>query len=330
MIYPKLTASVLSLFCLLSCGFTHASEQPEEIVITGRIPGPPLWQVRNGDNVLWIFGLLTPLPPRLELDTSRLEAVLDDADEVLDLPDFDFNESFGPVKLLRLYSQFRKVRVNADGKSLQQVLPEELYQRLLANKARYGPRSDKMLKMRPLLAAEYLEGAALKKVGLQEDADVITKQVKRAIRQHSVPVTEVVYSSDMSVSSMMDALAQVPFEAEVACLRSMLDSLENDLDLLKERAEAWAYGQMGQLYATSAYGGAKTSCFRAISTPASLQEVNRQTRQLWLTHAERALTANRNTFALLDIRAMLSEEGLLNALRERGYEVTEPDQVTSL
>lgn len=319
-----LTALVLGL-CQLPCGgFAQAAGAPEEIIITGKVSGPPLWQVRHGDNVLWVFGLLSPLPPGLELDTTRLDSVLADADEVLGRPDFDFNESFGPVKLLRLYSQFRKIRVNDDGKTLEQVLPADLYQRLLAVKAIYGPRSDKLLKMRPLMAAELLEGAALASVGLEEDADGITRQLRRVMRRHDVPYTEVVYTTDMTVGSMMNALDEVPFDAEVACLQSMLHSLESDLDLLKDKAEAWAYGQVGELYATSARGTAKTSCFQALTTPPALQQVFRHASELWITHAERALNANKNTFAVLDINLLLPADGLIHTLRERGYEVIEP------
>ena len=64
--------SVLSLPCAALAQDVAAAE---EIVITGKVSGPPLWQVRNGDKVLWIFGLLSPLPPQLELDTTRIDAL---------------------------------------------------------------------------------------------------------------------------------------------------------------------------------------------------------------------------------------------------------------
>lgn len=325
MLYNLVTSSLLLAFYLfpLDCR-AQAIEAPEEIIITGKVSGPPLWQVRNGDNTLWLFGVMSPLPPGLELDTARLDSVLAETDEVLGLPDFDFNESFGPIKLMRLYGQFRKMRVNEDGKTLEQVLPSDLYQRLLAAKTAHGPRSDKLLKMRPLMAAEMLEGAALKSVGLDEDTDDITKQLRSVMRKHDVKYTEVVYTTDMSVSSMMAAMSEVPFDSEVSCLSSMLDSLEGDLDLLKDKAEAWAYGQVGELYATSARSAAKSSCFQAMTTPPELQNVMKQAGALWLTHVERALGENRNTFAMLDMQRLLATDGVLETLRERGYEVIEP------
>jgi hypothetical protein len=178
--------------------------------------------------------------------------------------------------------------------------------------------------MRPLMAAELLEGAALASVGLEEDTDGITRQLRRVIRRHDVPYTDVVYTTDMTVSSMMNAMNEVPFDAEVACLRSMLESLETDLDLLKDKAEAWAYGQVNELYATSARGTAKTSCFEALTTPPELQQVFRQAGALWITEAERALNANRNTFAMLDINRLIDADGVLRTLQERGYEIIEP------
>lgn len=316
--------SALALAFVSLAAAAQENVRPEEIVITGKVQGPPLWQVRHGDHVLWIFGLLSPVPPGLELDTTRIDRVLVDTDEVLGQPDLDFEESFGPVKLLRLYAQFRKMRVNDDGKTLQQVLPADVYQRLLAASETYGPRGNKLMKMRPLMAAELLEREALDSVGLKEDTGGITKQLRRLIRRHDVPFTDVAYVTDISVSSMMDAMDDVPLEDEIACLRSLLTSLDDDLNRLKDRAEAWAYGQLGELYAANAYGGAKASCFQALTTSPALQALSSRTSALWLDHAERALGANRNTFALLDIHLLLDAHGVLETLRTRGYEVIEP------
>ena len=38
----------------------------EEVVVTGKRPGPPLWSVSSGDNVLWVFGTLAPVPKKME------------------------------------------------------------------------------------------------------------------------------------------------------------------------------------------------------------------------------------------------------------------------
>jgi hypothetical protein len=44
----------------------------------------------------------------------------------------------------------------------------------------------------------------------------------------------------------------------------------------------------------------------------------------WLDAAQTALTRNRTTFAVLSIRNVLSADGYLAKLREKGYTVEEP------
>jgi uncharacterized protein YbaP (TraB family) len=323
MMHTIQTAAMLLLLCLMPGRLVSAADLPEEIVIRGKVSGPPLWQVRHGENTLWIFGLLSPLPPDLELDTTRIESVLATADEALNEPDFDSTDSLGPIKMFRLYRQFRQTMANDNGATLQQVLPAELYQQLLTVKASHGPRSDKLLKVRPLMAAELLEGAAFKSVGLDEDTRHVNKRLLRLIRRHEVPLTEVVYQSDMSYSSVLEAISTVPYDTEISCLRAMLDGIETELAFQKERAEAWAYGKVGELYRTSSRS-AQVACHDALTTPAALKSILQQTRELWLAHAERALADNRNTFALVNMQAILAPAGMIEELRDRGYEVIEP------
>ncbi len=48
---------------------------------------------------------------------------------------------------------------------------------------------------------------------------------------------------------------------------------------------------------------------------------------LWLENADRALSNNDSTFAILPLRDLLRPDGLLSRLRERGYDVLEPDEI---
>ena len=85
------TKIVLILVFVLSTGHQSAAQDQrsvlshpiEEIVVIGKRPGPPLWKVTNGDNVLWIFGTLHPLPKSLEWDSESVEWVISQSREYL-------------------------------------------------------------------------------------------------------------------------------------------------------------------------------------------------------------------------------------------------------
>src|SRR5262245_61415390 len=67
-------------------GSADAAEPPEEMTVTGRYPGPPLWKVTHGDNELWIFGTLAAVPRDITWGSLAVERVIDRADEVLGPP----------------------------------------------------------------------------------------------------------------------------------------------------------------------------------------------------------------------------------------------------
>ena len=46
---------------------------PATVVVEGRRPGPGVWKVSKGDHVMWVFGLYSPLPQKMEWDSARVE-----------------------------------------------------------------------------------------------------------------------------------------------------------------------------------------------------------------------------------------------------------------
>ena len=81
------------------------AEAPDEIVVTGRQPGPPLWRVSNGDHVLWIFPQLAPVPKDMVWESDKVAAVIAQAQEALEMPDIGADISprlyLNPINLFR-------------------------------------------------------------------------------------------------------------------------------------------------------------------------------------------------------------------------------------
>ncbi|HHX83382.1 MAG TPA: hypothetical protein GX696_10425, partial [Pseudomonadaceae bacterium] len=59
---------------------------PTEIIVTGRQPGPPMWKVSNGDNSLWIFAYLSPIPEDMIWESDKVEAVIAQSEVYLTMP----------------------------------------------------------------------------------------------------------------------------------------------------------------------------------------------------------------------------------------------------
>lgn len=85
---PKLVTFVVFALWLISSGMAaEVGDAPEEIIVTGRQPGPPLWKVSSGDRVLWIFPYLDWIPKDMIWEDDRAARVnqmwLDAADSAL-------------------------------------------------------------------------------------------------------------------------------------------------------------------------------------------------------------------------------------------------------
>ncbi|HEV7386019.1 MAG TPA: hypothetical protein VGN89_14150, partial [Phenylobacterium sp.] len=55
----------------------------EELVVTGRLPGPAWWTVSDGDSTVYVLGAPSLAPKRMAWDRAIFERRLDGANEVI-------------------------------------------------------------------------------------------------------------------------------------------------------------------------------------------------------------------------------------------------------
>src|SRR3569833_2619320 len=175
---------LVALFVVLTLGFsgaapaqspapasTSAEEPMQEVVASGEHEGPRMRKVHKaggpagqGDHVLWILGTVTPLPKNMIWQSDAVEAVLQQSQEVVPAwPAFGIGAN--PLTLLRVWMQWRSIQKSPDRMNLQQVLPQPLYARFAALRARYAPKDSRLDELRPAFAAERLLDEALDAAG---------------------------------------------------------------------------------------------------------------------------------------------------------------------
>jgi len=306
-----------------------AAPQLEEILVAGEQPGPGLWKVTrpaaDGGHVLWVLGTYGPLPRKMKWRSSEFESAIARSQELLAQP--EVNPEVGLFGGIALLPSLVGLRDNPDDKRLQEVVPEDLYLRWQALKARYIGRSDKAERWRPLFAAGELYRAAIDDAGL-ERSTVVWNSVRKLARRHDLRITtpEVEVKVERAREAVK-AFKREPLD-DVECFAKTLEFLEADLDLLRERALAWAQGDVELLRASwpRALGSA---CIGAVMGSQVIQErgygdMIERVKAAWLAEAERALRENESTVAVLWLGAILDADGYLAALRERGYTVEDP------
>ena len=316
------------------------TSNPVEIVIaTGRLPGPPLWRVSNGNNVIYIFPTLSPVPEGMIWDSERVEFVLAQSQEVLMPPEVDTDISttlmLNPLNLFRGPRLARRISRNPDDATLEDVLPPDLYARYHALRSKYFPRDRRPEQLRPLFAGSRLAGRIQREEGL-ESGEEITKQVERLIRRNrDIERTEVEVVMDLkgSFRSLADRaetlINSLSREQELECFAEQLRRMESELGAMKSRANAWALGSVDDFRGIPLPGDDDDACLLLLIESSEFDTIEQIRADLdfrWLAAADQALASNTSTFAFLDIVELLREDGLLAQLKSRGYEVFEPSR----
>jgi uncharacterized protein YbaP (TraB family) len=316
----------------------RAAEEParrpdellDEVLITGEQPGPAMWKVSKDGHTMWIMGSLTPLPGKMTWRSKQVEGVIQRSGEIMGNTSARAELKTGFFGKLSLIPAVLRLRNNADGATLQQALPPDLYARWSAQYRRFfGEAPDAKEKWRPLMAADELYQQALKKSGLTGQSPV-WPTVEKLAKQHKVRIRE----RELEVpvedpKALIAQLAQVPRDREIACLVLTLDYIDRELPNIKRRAAAWAVGDLVTLRALPPAVN-RTDCVRSLIEslqPKLQQQVQQVTSDI---DADRTgifswmLLAHDTSFTVMPIERLLRQDDLVARWRAAGFTVEEP------
>jgi uncharacterized protein YbaP (TraB family) len=299
----------------------------EALVVSGTRPGPGMWQVSNGGHVLHILGTVSPLPRRMQWNSSEVERVIARSQVVIEAPNVSVGADVGVFRGLALVPAMLRARNNPSKRPLRDVVPAELYARWLVLKARYMGNDRGVEKRRPLVAAQELYEAALEKSGLRTSG-VVAPVVRKAAKDAGVPLVE--SRVGLTIEDPKAALKELN-DSELAdrdCFAGTMARIETDLDNMRARANAWADGDLEALRALP-YDDHYRSCVDALTASAlarrlGFDDLRERADRAWLANADKALAENAVSFAALPMSQLLAEGGLLAQLRARGYAIQAP------
>jgi len=300
----------------------------EAIVVSGRQPGPGLWKVTRGGNVMWILGTQSPLPKRMDWDTTQVERRLSESQELLLPPRMAMDADVGLFKGLFLLPTLLKARKNPEGKTLQDLVPPEQHARWTVLKQRYIGGDKGIEEWRPLFAALQLYDKAISRSGMRQDTNLVETVTRMAKKQRLATVDPKI---EIKIENLKGVLKEFQRETldDTACFERTLTRIESDLGVMALRANAWAEGDieaMRALYTRNTQWSACSAAMtgNAVARKIGMHDIDARLRTRWLDAAEAALARNRATFSLLPISQLLSPDGYLAALAAKGYMVEEP------
>lgn len=295
-------------------------------VVGGNQPGPRMWKIKKGEHVLHVLATVAPLPSKMEWDSAQVEGTIARSQEYIRAPYMGISANVGWISGMRLLPAYLRAKKNPGGATLQQVLSPALYARWNAAKARYLPNDKGVEKQRPMLAAEALYDAALKRSGLG-GKPMVMPVIDAAVKRHKLKVVNT--SVQVKVDDPKQALQELQagrFD-DAKCLSETLDNIDQKLPDVVRQANAWATGDVASLRTRPTQKA--PGCFEAVlesdfAKKRGIRDVPERMRSNWVKAAEDALSRNTSTFAVLPLEFVAGRGNYLDTMRAKGYEVIAP------
>jgi uncharacterized protein YbaP (TraB family) len=302
----------------------------QTVIVSGVQPGPGLWKVSKGDHVMWVLGTLSPLPRHMQWRSTEVEDTLAHSQELLEPPSAELTLHAGFFTKLALLPSVYSARKNPGGESLQQILPPEIYIRWEVAKQQYFGDDKSIEYWRPILVAMKLYQKALDKADLTNGGSVVGT-VEKLAHKHNVTSTPIKYQ--VVVEHPRDAVETIKQTSlhDISCFNQTLNTVQNDMDALTQRANAWSTGDI-QTLRGFALNNRYESCVIAVvnadfAQQLGLHDLPERLAASWVAAAQAAMSRNAQTFAVLPMEQIMSSDGFLAQLKAKGYTVQSPEEL---
>lgn len=278
----------------------------EELVVVGRLPGPAWWRVSDADSTVYVLGVPSVASKQLGWDRGVLERRLQGANEVIVSVDPVRVRALGAVGTAVNYLRLRSRT------PFEAQLSGAARERFVAARSRFGKPADRYRTGNALAAGLMLVEDWLDHVRLTTTDP--SKPIRQLARSKRIRVTEKTYDA----GALLGALARTPASAGNACLDAVLDQIDAGPGRIQAASRAWALGDVpGALSAERVY----ERCLAAAPGAAGLDARYKADQAAAIAAA---LEKPGHAVAVIQLRPLLSQGGVLDRLRAQGFDVRTP------
>jgi len=260
---------------------------------------PALWEVRDDDSAIRIFGSIHVLPEHVEWRTPLFDQIMADADKVV------FETDISPEAMAGLGAQALAQGIYVDGTLLTDVIDAETERKLRQSAADYGMEVGPLLAMRPWLAASTISTAAL--AGMGFDGQGVEFVLEPELAPERLAYLE-------TGEQQLAVMTAAPDDEQVAMLQSTLDDLPIVPKLMSKMLRSWTSGTpegLASLFAID-MGGMESAFMDRL-----IYERNRN----WIAPLERMLSENEENLVIVGAGHLTGEGSVLDLLEQAGYEI---------
>ncbi|ADG12105.1 TraB/GumN family protein [Caulobacter segnis] len=284
----------------------------EELIVNARLPGPAWWKVSDADTTVYVMGVPAFAPRKLDFDTSVLRRRLDGANILIIGQEPE-------VRILSLLALIpgRGKQFKVD-RPMRETLPPDLRARLEKQLKARGKPLDEHDDMKPALAGFVI--ANERGGGVSITVGDLTNKIRDLAKSKEVAVQPRVRKlGDYDLIGMVKSLAEAPQPLQELCLDAGLKEAENGLASVRETADQWAEGQVRQVVA------AERGYQRCLASTPWIARQFKDGQDDAVGAITSALKKPGKAVAIIELRSLLAEGGVLDRLRAKGFTVTAPE-----
>lgn len=301
-VLPLLVASVLSA-SLTSASAVAGGEQAASAAAKSP-PVPLLWKISDADNAVYLLGSFH----LLRASDYPLSSDIDQAFAASDRLMFEVSpeEMFDPGVAQRFLQRARY----DDGRSLSQVLPADLREKLNRVLAKNGRSLAQVDTLEPWFVNLSLVLGVSQSMGFSPQLG-LDQYLMRQAAEAGKPT-----SGLESMDHQLDIMDAGPLPEQIKALREFLDKPEDVPGMLDDIHSAWREADIAKL-------DEKARLEMKQKTPETYRLVNLERNEAWIPQIQKLLDESRKGDVLVVVGTMhlLGDDGLIERLRGKGYRI---------
>jgi len=280
----------------------------EELVVRGRLPGPAWWRVSDADTTVYVLGVPSLAPKRMEWDRAIFERRLEGASVVI-LPFVNVRAKVGGS----VGTAFNLMRLKSGG-PFEARLDPATRTRFVAVRTRLGRNAKHYNTSNPLAAGVQLA------IDYRDRSDLTNmdpaKLVRLLAQRRGVKVIEKSYD----LGPQLGGILRTPTSVGRLCFDEVLSQAEAGPGGTRAAARAWAVGDVqGALENERTYE-------RCLATISGGRTYDERTKADEAAAIAKALKTPGHAIALVPLRPLLAQGGVLDRLRGQGFTVKTPGE----
>lgn len=278
--------------------------------------GPRIWTFVKGGTTLRVLGTLQPLPRDLRFDMVGIHEALQASDAVLTEQGVVTGEGIGLFSGLALLPSMRKLKRNASGRTLGDVLSHADYREWENLSSLYLPDKTRVEVMRPMYAAGELYEAAVTRNRLDRHHPA-KASLAALTKKLGMPLIDGRLHIHIANPKKAVAAYHVDGDDDLSCFREVMRSLPSWLDAARQAGVEWASGSY------RAIPLAPRRCWSWLTNRAiaSSQDIalEQAVRKRWMQSLNTAVRTHANIFTRMPYADLEHRTGLASALLKEGY-----------